>query len=132
MAANRLKKFAKDMVADRFGSRRGFSQHCKYSLMYKLGRYDSYQLIDWDEVNRLIFVCKGNICRSAFAEAVAIDCNVNAISCGINTVENASANMYTIAPNRFRSVDWRIPGPFEYRGDCVASCPAPYYHEMRG
>ena len=27
------------------------------------------------------------------------------------------------------------PGPinsFEYKGDCVASCPQPYYHEIRG
>lgn len=96
MLTNKVKKFAKGLVADQFGSRRGFSRHCKYSMMYRLGRYNRYRLIDWGRVNRLVFVCKGNICRSAFAEAVAIDCNVNAISCGIDTVENTSANPHAI------------------------------------
>ena len=92
MSSYKLKTYAKSLIVDRFGSRRGFSRRCKYRLMYKLGCYDAYRFVDWSEVNRLVFICKGNICRSAFAEAVAADCNVRATSCGINTVEGAPAN----------------------------------------
>lgn len=37
-----------------------FSRSC-------LGTLDPYKRIDWQRVSRVIFVCKGNICRSAFA-----------------------------------------------------------------
>ena len=43
-------------------------------------------------MDRLVFVCKGNICRSAFAEIVARAEGVDSISCGIDTVEGAPAN----------------------------------------
>jgi len=37
-----------------------FSRSC-------LGAFGPYKQIDWQRVSRVIFVCKGNICRSAFA-----------------------------------------------------------------
>jgi len=83
---------SKESITNRFGSRRGFFRHYQYSLQNKLGRYRSYKDIDWGRVERLVFVCKGNICRSAFAEAVAKSEGLNAISCGIDTIENAPAN----------------------------------------
>ena len=38
-----------------------------------------------EEVLRLVFVCHGNICRSAFAEGVARDLGLNAASFGLST-----------------------------------------------
>jgi protein-tyrosine phosphatase len=60
--------------------------------MFVAGRYRRYRKIDWNEVERLVFVCKGNICRSAFAEIVARSKGVDSVSCGIDTVEGAPAN----------------------------------------
>ena len=47
-------------------------------------------------MERLVFVCKGNICRSAFAEAVAKSEGVDAVSCGLDTIEAAPANVDAI------------------------------------
>lgn len=79
-------------IEGHFGSRRGFIRHIRYSLLHKLGRYRAYSDIDWQSIDRLVFVCKGNICRSAFAEAVARKEGFSAVSCGIDTIENAPAN----------------------------------------
>ena len=61
-------------------------------MLYKLGRYDQYRQIDWSKTERLVFICKGNICRSAFAEQVARTLGIETISCGIRAIENAPAN----------------------------------------
>ncbi len=79
-------------IEGRFGSRRGFIRHIRYSVLHKLGRYQPYMAIDWRSIDRLVFVCKGNICRSAFAEVVAKKEGFSAVSCGIDTIENAPAN----------------------------------------
>ena len=61
-------------------------------MLFLLGGYRKYQKIDWREVDRLVFVCKGNICRSAFAEAVAKSRGLNSISCGVETRDGLPAN----------------------------------------
>jgi len=76
----------------RYGSRRGFIPACWHRLLYMPDTYDSYSKIDWDKIDRLVFICKGNICKSTCAEAMAKSLGINAISCGINTVLNAPAN----------------------------------------
>lgn len=38
--------------------------------------------MDWARVERLVFVCSGNICRSPFAEHIALAKNLDAVSCG--------------------------------------------------
>ncbi len=75
-----------------YGSRRGFALTYWHHLLYYVGRYRNYQNVDWQSVERLVFVCKGNICRSAYAEAVARSLGIEAISCGLDTIEDAPAN----------------------------------------
>lgn len=79
-------------LAGRYGSRRGFVRTYGHRLKYLMGWYRDYRRIDWNSVDRLVFVCKGNICRSAYAEAVARSLGVNASSCGLQTVMGAPAN----------------------------------------
>ena len=79
-------------LARRYGSRRGFVRTYWHRLRYYLGAYRQYKKIDWQSVDRLVFVCKGNICRSAYAEAVARSLGIDAVSCGLDTIEDASAN----------------------------------------
>jgi len=83
-------------ILSRFGSRRGFIRTIKHYFLYLLGRYHDYYDIDWHSVERLVFICKGNICRSAFAEAVAASIGIEAISCGLDTIEHAPANSNAI------------------------------------
>ena len=45
-----------------------------------------------DKVNRLVFVCHGNICRSAFADAVARKHGLRAASFGLSTASGNAAN----------------------------------------
>ena len=47
-------------------------------------------------VRRLVFVCHGNICRSAFAEAIARSAGINAISFGLSASSGKSAHDPTI------------------------------------
>ena len=79
-------------LAESYGSRTGFIRTYWHRIQYLLGRYRNYSNIDWASVDRLVFVCKGNICRSAFAEAVAKSLGMDAVSCGLQTVISAPAN----------------------------------------
>lgn len=80
----------------RYGSRRGFIETKWHQVRYFLGRYQQYQ-VPWDRIERLVFVCTGNICRSAFAEAVAKSLGVPAISVGIHAIEGAHADPQAIS-----------------------------------
>ena len=70
-----------------------------------IGRYRTYRQIDWDSVERLVFVCKGNICRSAYAEVIAKSLGVEAVSCGIDTRNGLPANADAIQAAKARGVD---------------------------
>ena len=79
-------------LAARYGSRRGYIRTIWYRIRYMLGGYSDFKQIDWGSVDRVVFVCKGNICRSAFAEAVARSHGIHAVSCGVDTRNNFPAN----------------------------------------
>jgi protein-tyrosine phosphatase len=97
----------KHWISDRYGSRRGFIRAYWHRVLYLLGKYRTYQQIEWDSVDRLVFVCKGNICRSAFAEAVARSSGIDSISCGIDTVSGAPAYDAAIDAATVRNIDLR-------------------------
>lgn len=59
------------MLAE-YGGRRAALIAGKHAAGWMFGRFGRYGQIDWRRVQRLIFVCKGNICRSAFAHALAV------------------------------------------------------------
>jgi protein-tyrosine phosphatase len=54
-------------IVDRFGSRRGLLNYSKYSLEQLRGVYKPYTDLQWPRVQRFIFICQGNICRSPLA-----------------------------------------------------------------
>ncbi len=78
--------------AVKYGSRRGMLTTVQHQLYGLFGSYRQYKAIRWADVNRLVFVCKGNICRSAYAEVLARQAGLEAISFGLQTVDNAPAN----------------------------------------
>jgi len=75
-----------------------------YRLKYYSGFYTKYENIDWKKVNRLVFVCKGNICRSAYAEKKAQGLGINAISIGLQTKPGSPADKQAIENASYRNV----------------------------
>lgn len=63
------------------------------------------EAIRWREAKRLVFVCTGNICRSPYAEFVARQYGLRAISCGIATDPGLPANETAILEARRRERD---------------------------
>jgi len=107
-------------LEEQYGSRRGFILTWWHRLLYRLGRYRNYRQVDWAGVERLVFVCKGNVCRSAFAEVVARRDGQTAVSCGIEAgvdvpayvgaVTAAEARGFSLAEHRttpFRHLELR-------------------------
>ena len=94
-------------LSGRYGSRRGFVLTCWYRIRYLTGGYREYRRIDWQSVKRLVFICRGNICRSAYAEAVARSLGVDVKSCGLETQNDLPANNDAIKIASARGYDLR-------------------------
>lgn len=127
--------FINRWFAEHYGSRKGFVLTWYHRLLYRAGYYRQYRQVDWGSIDRLVFVCKGNVCRSAFAEVVARANGLNAGSCGIEAgvdvpaydgaVAAAARSGFSLAEHRttpLRSMDLRDndllvamePGQAEY------------------
>lgn len=83
---NRLKK----LIEINYGTHRGLVRLLLADLEYFLGRW-SPDTIDPPRVKRLVFVCLGNINRSAFAEAVAAQQGARTASLGLSTSTGSPA-----------------------------------------
>jgi protein-tyrosine phosphatase len=73
--------------------------------LYALGAYRSARDIEWAAVARLVFVCKGNICRSPYASARARLLGVPSASFGLDAKEGAPADPTARRTARSRAVD---------------------------
>lgn len=93
------------VISDRFGSPRGFLAHIVTSLQALTGRFRFATRIDWQSVERLVFVCKGNVCRSPYAAARASALGVHATSFGIDTSGDVPANPAAVAAAARRGLD---------------------------
>lgn len=77
-----------------------------------------------DEVSRLVFVCHGNICRSAFADAVARKHGLRTASFGLSTASGNAANAMILDLARQMGIELRdhqttaledfVPQPGDY------------------
>lgn len=57
-----------------------------------LGGYREFRKIEWERVERLIFICHGNICRSPLAEIYARSLGVEVDSYGLKCRNDAQAD----------------------------------------
>jgi len=55
------------------------------------GRLRQFHDVDLSRVDRMVFVCLGNVCRSPFAELIAHQENMPAASLGLSTTTGAGA-----------------------------------------
>ncbi len=93
------------VVYDRYGSRKGLLNTQIHRLKYYLGKYRHVSQVQWKDVNRLVFVCKGNICRSAYAEVVAKKLGLDSASCGVDTSSGMPANPDAVRVAELRGHD---------------------------
>lgn len=91
-----------NLIKHNFGSYRGYLTHLQACVAASLGAYASARNLDLRRVSRLVFVCKGNVCRSPYAEAKAIALGFPAISFGLDTTGGVSAN-----PDAYRAAKTR-------------------------
>lgn len=82
----------KDFIKDNYGSRKGLLYYQWDSLLRLIGLY-RHRLPPNDRIERVVFVCQGNICRSALAEAVfRQNSDLEAASLGLDTTSGKPAN----------------------------------------
>lgn len=104
---------ASGWLADGYGGKRAFLRYLASRAETALGRHAAW-LADLSGVSRLVFVCKGNICRSPFAEHAARARGLRATSAGLDAdsgrpaerraIEAASARGIDLAQHRSRAV----------------------------
>lgn len=121
----------------RFGTSRGLLRSLLGYLELITGRLHQFRLQNPAAVRRVVYVCLGNICRSAYAVTVAKGLGVEAASLGLSTTTGASspieavesAQRNGVSLQRHRAVDW---SDFEVRsGDLFVVMEIRQAHELR-
>jgi protein-tyrosine phosphatase len=89
-------------VRPRFGSYRGLARLLLANIEDGLGGYRRLRQIRWDLVERVVFVCHGNICRSPYAERRAASFGLPTASFGLaaDTGDPADHSALTVAARR--------------------------------
>jgi protein-tyrosine phosphatase len=91
---------ADSFVDRRFGTSRGLVR-----LALSHGQAAILTKADLATVRRLVFVCHGNICRSAFADVLARDLGLDAVSFGLSTANGLPAHPPVAEAASERGVD---------------------------
>ena len=112
----------KQRLDRRFGTWRGLVRLLLAYAELATGRIERFRLRHPERVKRVVFVCQGNICRSAFAEQVARDAGLAVASVGLATTTGVTppdmalraARRQGIGMEQHQTCDWRdfefLPG----------------------
>lgn len=94
-------------IADRFGTHRGLVRLLLANLRRLAGGYRDLGTVNWGRVERIVFVCQGNICRSPFAHhrCASLPMTIPLASIGLATTTGAPANGTAVEAARAFSVD---------------------------
>ena len=97
-------------ATDNYGGPRHILKYYVSRLRDMLGGFRALRDVDWTRVKRLVFVCRGNICRSPYAEMLARRAGLAAVSFGLiakagspanpDAIENAAACGIDLAQHR--------------------------------
>ena len=90
---------------DEYGGTRSWLAHLHASAADALGRYGAQERVEWSRVQRLVFVCKGNICRSPYAEFKARALGMPAVSMGLDALAGSRADSAAIAAASRRGIE---------------------------
>jgi len=101
-------------VRARFGTYRGLIRLLLGNFENGIGGYRRLKKIRWDRVERIVFVCHGNICRSPYAERRAATYGLATASFGLSADTGRPAD-----PSALRVAARRAIGLAEHRA-CAA------------
>jgi len=124
-------------VNRRYGTSRGLIRALLGQLELATGRLRPFALRRPDQVRRVVFVCRGNICRSAFAHHEALKYGMNVASLGLATSSGRACPAGAIAGAARAGVDLsghraRSWPDFEVRsGDLFLATEVRQAHELR-
>ena len=99
--------FIRPIFEKKHGTERGYVRYLLSLFDHYTGRIDNYNQIKPQRVKRVVFVCLGNICRSAYAHHYAIkhDLGMPVVSLGLSTNTGSPANEVAIETATKRGVD---------------------------
>ena len=80
-------------------------RHHAWTVLFKLGWRRHLQSVDWQRVERCLFACQGNICRSPYAEHRARSLGIDAASFGIETTPGRRADKMAVRVAARHGVD---------------------------
>jgi protein-tyrosine phosphatase len=121
----------------RFGTWRGLLRLLLAYAELVTGRLRAFQLRDPQLVRRVVYVCLGNICRSAYGDKLAREFGLEVASLGLSTSTGAASPVEAVDAARrqgvdldaHRAVDW---GDFKVRpGDLFLVMEVRQAHELR-
>lgn len=92
-------------IRRRHGRLKGLYRHWLCLSIHRLGCLKRFQQVRWSQVSRLVFVCKGNISRSPYAEARARALKVPAASFGLAADGRSGAEPLAVEVARCRGID---------------------------
>ncbi len=72
-----------ELIVKQHGSRTGLLRHWSSLWRHRLGLLRGIDRVDWSRVERFVFVCQGNVCRSPYAEFRARALGLDATSFGL-------------------------------------------------
>jgi protein-tyrosine phosphatase len=127
----------KAWIDRRFGTWRGLLRLLLAYAELATGRLRQFSLRHPEQVQRVVFVCLGNICRSAFGDQVARESGLRVASLGLSTTTGVgspaaaleAARRNGIDMDQHRAVDW---GDFKVQpGDLFLVMEVRQAHELR-
>jgi len=92
-------------IRSRYGRHSGALRHYAQVARYWSGAFSRFERVDWTRARRVVFVCSGNICRSAYAECKARSLGLNASSFGLNASPGLQANQTAVETAARRGID---------------------------
>jgi len=87
-----MHKGMREYIEGVYGTRRDMLSLLFNQARYHLGFFSRFEQINWHAVRRLVFICKGNICRSPYAHVLAAGLGLRAISFGLGARTGDTAN----------------------------------------
>lgn len=124
------------LIAGSFGTYRGLARVLLGEAEYLAGRVNRFLQPNLAATSRLVFVCLGNINRSAFAEAVAASIGLNTASIGLSTSSGNPAFHIAVDTARYFGIDLQAHRAtdftdYEYReGDLLLAMEIRHAHRL--
>lgn len=97
--------FLRHAIARRYGTWRGAVRAALALLQLRTGQLASFHLQQPHRVRRVVFVCLGNICRSAYAQQVAERLGMMTVSIGLSTTTGASPPQSAVRAAKLHGYD---------------------------